>query len=92
MSIEQTSFLVDAYEQLRRHFVESTQQVPSLNGLAVLMRKGMAAWIHTCAAAAPNPKPLLRHDCLWPMPACVHSEIVELLASMTLASSLEVSA
>ncbi len=92
MNIGQTSLLVDAYEQLRRHFIESTQKVPSLNGLAVLMHKGMAAWIHTSAAAVPNPKPLLRHDGLWPIPACAHSEIVELLASMTLANSSEVPA
>ena len=62
-----------------------------LRGLAILIRKGMAAWIHayrtvTSPAAITPPAAVTRV----PLPAGVQREVVDVLATMALTTTLEV--
>lgn len=90
MSMEHSILFIDAYEQLRKYVVDSAPRAPTLNGLAVLMHKGVAAWMRaTAVVVTTSPEPALRHGRFIDLPATVHLEVVELLTTMTLASSLE---
>jgi hypothetical protein len=81
--------LVDAYEQLR--LAVGAARGGNLSGLAVQTRKGMAAWMHDCAAAtrlAPTP------PSEWPtagdherIPSEIQCEVVDVLATMALATA-----
>jgi hypothetical protein len=75
---------VERYEQLRTHALDGEPAGFRL-GLALLERRGMAAWSRawastasaTAAAAVPPPVPLV--------PVAVDDELVGVLASMALA-------
>lgn len=88
-----SSTLVDAYEELRQ--AVGAARGRNLSGLAVLIRKGMAAWMHDCAVAtrsAPSASECLRagdHKCL---PSKIQCEVVDVLATMALATAQEMTA
>lgn len=87
-----TPGLVDAYEQLRRAATESSRDGTNLQGLGVLICKGMAAWMHACAAVAPSalPSSTLSINDPVQMPPGAQRDVVDVLAAMALTITPEV--
>jgi hypothetical protein len=83
--------LAGAYEQLRRDAIAPPACGGSLQGLAILMRRGMAAWMQACATVAPSPAvlptPVNVAAAVFPTVRC---EVVDVLAAMALMTALEV--
>jgi hypothetical protein len=83
--------LADAYEQLRHDATIASVCVGGLHGLAILVRKGMAAWMHACVAATSSmPAPSIASVDGVCVPAEVQREVVDVLATMALTTALEV--
>ena len=83
--------LIAAYEHLRHEAMQSSAR-EGLQGLAVLIRKGMAGWIHACTEAtslAPNLTPTAAGTATV-MPPNVQREVVDVLAAMALTRTTEV--
>jgi hypothetical protein len=82
--------LVARYEALRQDVVGSTSTCHrSVRGLALFMRKGMAAWMKSvieepsCRAAIPATSSLPR------MPSSMERSLIDIVAAMALATALE---
>jgi hypothetical protein len=86
--------LADAYELLRRDAVEMPGRSGGLQGLAVLIRKGMVSWMDACAGAASTPavmSPPPRGSAM-PLPRDLQREVVDVLVAMALTRETEVNA
>lgn len=70
---------MERYEQLRRHALDGEVQGWQL-GLAVLQRRGVAAWLHAWQTTTPAPAA----GPMAPQPMAA-AEVVGVLASMALA-------
>jgi hypothetical protein len=82
--------LADAYEQLRRAVTESARHSPNLQGLGILIQRGMAAWMSACTAVtSPTPTPPVVGDVLHMLPSA-QREVIDLLAAMALTITPEV--
>jgi hypothetical protein len=82
--------LADAYEQLRHAATESSWHDGSkLQGLGILTRKGMAAWMNACAAVAPSAAAATVSDVVQVLPN-VQRDVVDVLATMALTITPEV--
>jgi hypothetical protein len=85
------SMLAGAYEQLRRDAIDRSAYGGSLQGLAILMRQGMAAWMRACATVAPSagvsPSPVNLTVAVFPT---MRREVVDVLAAMALMTAPEV--
>lgn len=83
--------LADAYEQLRRAGTESSRHVPSLQGLGILLQKGMAAWMAACTTltqpSAPTSPAVT--DVIHMLPSA-QRDVVDVLAAMALTITPEV--
>jgi len=83
--------LTDAYEQLRRAATESSRHGASLQGLGILIQKGMAAWMSACAAVTPtvaSARPAVGD--VVPMPPSAQRDVIDVLAAMALPITPEV--
>jgi hypothetical protein len=83
--------ITDAYEQLRRAVTESSRLGASLQGLGILIQKGMAAWMSACAAVTPptaSALPVVRD--LVPMLPSAQRDVIDVLAAMALKITPEV--
>ena len=69
------------YERLRRHAIEpATQHIRQ--GLAVVARRGVAAWLHA-VAELPDPPPAVDgQSAPEPLPAGVERPVVDILLAM----------
>lgn len=88
--------LADGYERLRDAARDRSQPLDGVAGLAIFVRKGMAAWMAACASAYAsattgtidstliNPKV--------PMPITGQRDVVDVLATMVLTITQEVTA
>ena len=82
--------LAECYEALRRDVLDSAGRRHSVRGLAILMCKGMAAWMkcvgahpaRTASPAAPVGETRL--------PAGLEQDVVHIVAAMALATAPEV--
>lgn len=83
--------LADSYEQLRRAASDSSRHGASLQGLGILICRGMAAWMRACATAAPSAVPLPAPviDSVH-MPPTAQRDVVDVLAAMALTITPEV--
>lgn len=84
--------LVDRYENLRRH-ASAPGPVCKGHGLALLMHRGLAAWLEVCSAFAPrctraSGAIVTSSDVVVPRDAL--SEVTTILAGMSLANFKEV--
>jgi hypothetical protein len=78
------------YEALRRAAVDPRECNPAVRARALLMRKGMAAWMSGVAAApVPAAAPRVASD-ERQLPGGVEGPLVEILATMALATAREV--
>ena len=85
--------LADAYERLRRDAVETSGRAGGLQGLAVLIRKGMVSWMDACASAASTPAAVSPpRGSAMPWPQDLQREVVDVLAAMALSRAVEVNA
>jgi hypothetical protein len=81
--------LVARYEALRQDVVGSSSCHHTVRGLALFMRKGMAAWMKNvedeplCHAAIPATSSVPR------MPASMEQSLIDIVAAMALATALE---
>jgi hypothetical protein len=84
--------LVDAYEQLRHDAIIAPTRGGSLRGLAILIRKGMVAWMHACATAAAAAVVVVPPAVVdgVRMPPGVQREVIDVLAAMALGTAMEV--
>jgi hypothetical protein len=81
------------YETLRAYAIEC-HVPPSRDGLVILRREGVAAWIRACArlpAPIPRVVPPEQHAST-PLPEASSAEVVHILAAMTLSHFPEVHA
>lgn len=83
--------LLDAYECLRA-YVLHPQAPAAIQGLALVLRQGLAAWIRAFVKALPPPRtaPLIRPSDE-AMPATLAHQVALLLAGMALKSQSEAS-
>jgi hypothetical protein len=84
--------LTDAYEQLRRAATESSRHSLNLQGLGILIQKGMAAWMSACTAVTasmPTPTTPVVGDVLHMLPSA-QRDVIDLLAAMALTITPEV--
>jgi hypothetical protein len=83
--------LGDCYESLRKGVVERSAGAHAMRGGAALMFKGMAAWmkcVGECAGASPAaPAPAPAHAAS--LPVGIERNVIEIMATMVLASSRE---
>ena len=78
------------YEALRQAVVDPRERNQPVRARALLMRKGMAAWMRGVEAASP-PATTPRAACAArQMPGGIESHLVEILATMALAITREV--
>lgn len=81
------------YEALRRHVVEHRAH-GARDGLVVLLRQGVAAWMDAWSKLpAPVARPTRAHDehqRPFPLPDDTHAEVIHVLAAMTLGHIQEV--
>jgi hypothetical protein len=88
--------LAEAYEQLRCAATESSRHSPNLQGLGILIQRGMAAWMSACTAvtssstmATPTPTPPVIGDVMHILPSA-QRDVIDLLAAMALTITPEV--
>jgi len=75
---------------LRRAVVDPHERHHPVHARALLMRKGMAAWM-SCVEATSPPAAALKVAChVQQIPGGVESHLVEILATMVLATTMEV--
>jgi len=83
--------LAARYEALRRAVLDAPgRSHPALRARALLVRKGMAAWMRGLAAAAPRAAAPTGAGAERPRPAGSQQQLVEILATMALATAREV--
>lgn len=83
----------ERYEALRAH-VAQRRAAASREGLAVLLRQGVAAWMEAWSRLPAPPVPAVQTECqrLLPLPDDASAEVVRVLATMTLSHIQEVHA
>lgn len=83
--------LVEAYESLREYVLGDCEGCTG-PGLALLLHKGMAAWLQACARWTPPPRPRaeLRSSPGAGLPPGLRGELVVLLTTMVLSHLEEV--
>lgn len=81
----------DRYESLRHHIIEH-QASAAHDGLAVLVRQGVAGWMEAWnKVPAPPTRPTQQKPIRpWTLPNDTSAEVVRILASMTLGHIQEV--
>ena len=80
--------LTERYESLRQDVVELSGRGRTLSGCALLMFKGMAVWMHCVGDAAPSPTPPApRSESR--LPAGIEQNLINIVATMTLATARE---
>lgn len=82
--------MAEQYEALRRDVLDFDGHTHAVRGLALLMRQGMAVWMRSMGetrVAAPVP---IRCATERPLPVAIAQSLVDILATMTLATAAEV--
>jgi hypothetical protein len=84
---------VDRYEELRAIALGSLEVGSTSRGLALLMHKGMATWMHTWSRLATEREPTVRPNRRDKpqQPALINSGVIAMLAEMTLSAAREAS-
>ena len=83
--------LADAYERLRCAATGSSRQCTSLQGLGILIQRGMAAWMSACSAVTPPAASALPAiSDVVPMVPSAERDVIDVLAAMALTITTEV--
>lgn len=88
---ETTNWLL-IYEQLRKDALSSAAALCPAPGLALFLRKGMAAWMRAWSPCVQNaaPETVPRPDTPPPCPLDVRTQLAGILACMILDQQLEI--
>lgn len=78
------------YEALRQAVVDAGERGDTMRGRALLMRKGMALWMNGIDAALPQAAAPTAASAERSLPSGVEQHLVDILATMALASTVEV--
>jgi hypothetical protein len=81
--------LAARYEALRQDLVESGGRRHTVRGLALLMRKGMAAWMKSVGEAPVRDAAIPAASSAMRMPEGIERNLIDIVASMALATALE---
>lgn len=81
--------LVEHYEALRKDVIELDGHSHRVHGLALLMRKGMAAWIRGVGEQPAHIARGVPPSTALPLPPGIERPLVDILASMALATAWE---
>jgi hypothetical protein len=82
--------LVARYEALRQDVVSSTSTCHHpVRGLALFMRKGMAAWMKSVAEEPPCRAAIPATSSVPRMPSSMERSLIEIVAAMAWATALE---
>lgn len=81
--------MVEHYESLRKDVVDFDGHTHAVRGLALLIRQGMAIWMKSMSEAmVPAPAPV-RRSTERSLPVGIEQSLVDILATMTLATTAE---
>ncbi len=80
--------LAERYESLRQGGVGLSGRERTLHGRAVLRFKGMAVWMRCVSEAAPSPTPIATRS-ESRLPAEIEQNLIQIVATMTLATARE---
>jgi len=81
--------LAARYEALRQDLVESGGRRYTMRGLALLMRKGVAAWMTSVEEEPVGDAATPATSCAMRMPEGIKRNLVDIVTSMALATALE---
>jgi hypothetical protein len=83
----------DRYEALRGHALDPHRALAARDGLAVLLRQGVAAWMDACSRLPAPAVAAARDGCQRsPLPDSTSAKVVRILAAMALGHIHEVHA
>jgi hypothetical protein len=86
----ETHALVEHYEALREDIIDPNRRGQRVRGLALLVRKGMAAWMKGVSEHPASLIPSVPAITALPLPNGVEQPLVDILAAMALATAWEV--
>lgn len=95
MSSSSADYVLEQYEALRRHALETIAVERCGLGLSLFLTRGMPSWLEALTALAPEPTRISRSserptsEGLPDPPPFVRSDVTVLLANMVLACSTE---
>lgn len=81
--------MVEHYESLRKDVVDFDGHTHAVRGLALLMRQGMAIWMKGMSEALMPAPALARSQPQRSLPVGIEQSLVDILATMTLATTSE---
>jgi len=81
--------MVEHYEALRKDVVDFDGHTHAVRGLALLMRQGMAIWMKGVSETRVPAHASARVPTQWSLPVGIEQSLVDILATMTLATTAE---
>jgi hypothetical protein len=81
--------LVEHYEALRKEIVDFDGCSHRMHGLALLMRKGMAAWMKGVGEQSAEIAARTPTSAALPLPVGIEQNLIDILATMALATAWE---
>ena len=84
--------LAGGYERLRDAARDPSRPLDGVAGLAIFVRQGMAAWMAACASVAPATIDSAPRDLDVPVPLTRQRDVINVLATMVLTITQEVTA
>jgi hypothetical protein len=81
--------LAERYEVLRREIVEADQHHGGVRGVALLMRKGMAAWMKSVAEVPVRAASTVVAPPVTQLPHTLEQRLIDIVATMAFTSARE---
>ncbi|MGH8138972.1 MAG: hypothetical protein ACREVV_12390 [Steroidobacteraceae bacterium] len=82
--------MAEQYEALRKDILELDGHTHAVRGLALFMRQGMAVWMRGVSETRVSTPASTRCATERPLPVGIEQFLVDILATMTLATAAEV--
>jgi hypothetical protein len=90
MAVATPEVLLSSYEDLRRTAVGSSEGLGCGAGLGLLVRSGMASWMHTCASfVRPRESPPRQTEQPGRLCSSLRNEVAMVLAEMALSADTQ---
>ena len=84
--------MAEQYEALRKDVLDFDGHTHAVRGLALLVRQGMAVWMRGVSEIRVSTPESTQRATARPLPIGIEQSLVDILATMTLATAVEVSA
>jgi hypothetical protein len=82
--------MAEQYEALRRDVLDFDGHTHAVRGLALLVRQGMAVWMRGVSETRVSTPASTQRATARPLPISIEQSLVDILATMTLATAAEV--